>query len=87
MSDFFTSIFAKIKEYWTGLTPKERKRIIILGVSVVVLSVIVALILGRVEYSVLYNDLTAAEAGEMVTALEGMGVPLKVEGTDRKSVV
>ncbi|MDR1117668.1 MAG: flagellar M-ring protein FliF [Oscillospiraceae bacterium] len=81
MRDFFTKLLKQISDFLSGLSSKEKKRLILLAVVVVGLGIAVALILGRVEYSVLYNDLSAGEAGELLQELEAMGIPVKTQGT------
>ena len=82
MREFFASVWQQIRDFIAGLTPKERIRLLVMAVIIVLLSVAAAYMLGRTEYDVLYTGIAAAKAGEIVTALEEMGVPYKTQGSD-----
>lgn len=62
-----------------------KKKLIIMGASaalVIAAGVIGALLMNRVNYTVLYSGLSAEEAGTIKSQLDEMGVSSKVRGTD-----
>lgn len=81
MSDFVGSIWKSITGFFSKLEKKEKIRLAILAAVIIVLAIVVAVILNRTTYATLYSGLDAATAGEVITELDGMGVPYKTEGT------
>ena len=79
---FLDSIGGQIKTFFTGLSRGEKIRFFVLVGVVIALSILVASLLGRTTYATLYSGLSAGEAGEILRALEDMGVPAKTQGTD-----
>ena len=66
-------VWAQIREYFSGLSPKERRRLAILAVLVVALSITAAWLLGRTTWVTLEAGLPPAVAGQYKTAIEEMG--------------
>ena len=80
MKAFVNSIFGQLKEFFAKMSKKDRARLVILSVVVVVLAIAATLILGRTNYTELYRNLNAGEAGAILAALDEMGVPSKAQG-------
>ncbi|NLT57771.1 MAG: flagellar M-ring protein FliF [Clostridiales bacterium] len=80
MRAFFSSLVHQLKDFWSGLTKRERNRFAVLTALIVLLGTGAAYLLGRTEYGVLYQNLEAKEAGEVLAALEEMGVSVRTEG-------
>ena len=62
-----------------------KKKLITIGLvllAVVVGGIVTAVLLNKTNYTVLYSDLSAAEAGTIMDKLDDMGVDAKVKGTD-----
>lgn len=63
----------------------EKKKLIVIGLCVGVViaaGIIGAVVLNRVNYTVLYSGLSAEEAGSIKSLLDEMGISAKVQGTD-----
>lgn len=75
-------VLKTIMEYFRKLTRRERIRLVILVVLVIGLGIVVASLLGRTTYSILYSGLSESEAGEIYTALLGMGEDAQMQGTN-----
>lgn len=81
MRKIIDSILKSVSEFFSKLEKREKIRLAVLAAFIVVLAIVVAVVLGRVTYSTLYSGLDAASAGEIITALDEMGIPYKTEGT------
>lgn len=67
------------------LKKTDKKKLIKYGsmlLAVIVLAIIITLVLNRTVYTVLYSNLSAEEAGTIMTKLEELGVSAKAQGTD-----
>lgn len=82
MKNILGSIFKSLKNFFSKLTKAEKIRLAIIAAAILTLSIIISVYLGRVEYAVLYSGLDASEAGEILAALEDMGVDTKTRGSD-----
>ena len=69
----FDRVWAQIREYFSGLSPRERRRLAILAVIVLALSIVAAWLLGRTNWVTLEAGLPPAVAGQYKTAIEEMG--------------
>lgn len=68
----------KLKESWTSFSPVTKWSVI--GSFLLTLIILIAFVFlsNRSEFSVLYSDLAAAEAGEIKTAIEAQAIPVEV---------
>lgn len=82
MKDFLQNALRQISEFLAKLSRKEKIRLGILAALILGFSITLGLILSRVNYDVLYPNLSPAEAGQILAALEDMGVPVKTQGND-----
>ena len=82
MNTFFQNALRQIREFLAKLDRKEKIRLGVLAVLILAFSITLALILGRVNYDILYTNLSPAEAGQMLSVLEDMNVPVKTPGSD-----
>ncbi len=81
MQDLFKRLLERLKAWWNKTSKKDRVRLFIaVGVALVILIAAFS-VLTRTQYAVLYRDMDPADAGEMVTLLEGMNVTVQTEGT------
>ena len=80
MKTFMSSILGQLKEFFAKMSRKDKTRLAILALVVIVLAVATTVILGRTKYTELYRNLNAGEAGAILGALDEMGVPSKAEG-------
>ncbi len=81
MRKLLDSITKSLKAFFDKLTKKEKIRLAVLAVVIVVLSIIIASVLGRTRFGVLYSGLSEADAGMILNALEEMGVETKTQGS------
>lgn len=78
--EFIAKITGPFSRYWNGMDNK--KRIVFVSVISVVLvaAVIIVTMLNRTEYAAIYENISAKEAGEIVSKLESMNIDVKTEG-------
>lgn len=75
VKDTFSNMRKQLNEFWQGLTPSQKNRIIIAAVLIVAGIAVTGAVLGRQQYTVLYSGLDIKEAGEITQKLDEMGVP------------
>jgi flagellar M-ring protein FliF len=71
----------KLKGFWNKIEPEKRKRLLVLGITLLCVVAVATALLNRTQYVVLYSDLSIDEAGVIYQKLEDMGVPVKMRGT------
>ncbi len=78
---FIKSVLNRIKEFFQKI--ERKKLILIIAMVVVVLAsgIIGAILLNKVHYTVLYSNLSAEEAGSVMTILKNKSVDAKAQGT------
>ncbi|MBP7402692.1 MAG: flagellar M-ring protein FliF [Clostridia bacterium] len=76
------NVFGKIRDWWKARDPKKRRLIIVLGIVILVVSFFSVWLLNITTYGVLYTNLSASEAGQILAQLEEMGVDAKADGSD-----
>lgn len=82
MGDFnFRDIFTKIVEYFKGLSKGQIIRLAVLGVVAVAIVVTLVVVMNHTTYAVLYPNLSASEAGEVMSRLREMGVDARADGS------
>ncbi|MBM7705980.1 flagellar M-ring protein FliF [Chryseomicrobium aureum] len=78
MKEQFAQIQLKARESWNAIPPRTKKLgIITFLISLLLLSVVL-FFLTRTSMTVLYNNLTPAEAGEVKAAIEQRGIQVEV---------
>jgi flagellar M-ring protein FliF len=80
MPQLLQEFINKTKLSWTGLQPKVKRRVVLFFILLLVCLSLISFLLGRVEYTILYSDLEAGEAQEVLTVLQDLGVKTKVQG-------
>lgn len=80
MRKLIDSALKALSEFWKKLGKREKIRLIILAAVIIILAIVVAVVLGRTTYAVLYTNLDAATAGDVIAELDGLGVTYKTEG-------
>jgi len=86
MPEIFNNIIKQIKEFWSKLDKSQKKRIYITS-SIVVVTVIVALItLTRPTYTTVVSNASQKEIGEMSTILTEKGIWNEI-GKDGTSII
>lgn len=82
MTEHVKSILKNVSAFFKK---KEKKKLIlaaVLALAVVAAGVTGAVLLNRVQYTVLYSGLSAQEAGTVMNLLQELDVKAKAEGTD-----
>ncbi len=82
MPESIKSAFSRLSEF---IKKADRKKLVIISLAVVLAvaaGVIIAVLLNRTKYTVLFSSLSAEEAGSILTKLEGMGIDAKAQGAD-----
>ena len=72
----------KIREGWKQFDQAKRRLILILGVTGLVLALGLTIMINTPHYAVLYTNLSAADAGEILQQLDKSGIDAKAEGAD-----
>lgn len=81
MGEFLNKIRNGFNEFWGGLEKGQKTRIIIAAALSVILVVGFVIYASRPQMSILYSDLSQADAGEINAKLDELGVNSKMEGT------
>lgn len=74
MNEKVKNITGKIKEKWTGFSKAIKIMIIAIPVAIIAIIIILSIILSHKDRGVLFSGLTTAEAGEILTAINSLGV-------------
>ncbi|MDR2531073.1 MAG: hypothetical protein LBC65_06000, partial [Oscillospiraceae bacterium] len=82
MRNVLESMLNHIKAFFARLTKRERLRFGIIAGSIVLLAVVLAFLLNRTTYEILYEGLPAGQAGKVLEVLDGMEVPYRTQGGD-----
>ena len=80
MRAFLENMLRNIREFFGKLQRKDKIRLGILSVVVIVLAIVVVAMLSRTEYVTMYTAQSAAEAGEILEALQEMDEPYRSDG-------
>ena len=75
----------KAKETWGNLSPTIKWTVAGSFIATLALISVFVFMNSKTDYAVLYSDLSASEAGEIKTAIEGQGIPVEVSG-DSKTI-
>ncbi len=81
MADFLKKTFQKVAERLKSLTKGQKTRLIVLVVLVAGIILTASVLLNQKSYVVLYSGMDPADAGEVLSMLDGMGVDAKAQGT------
>lgn len=74
MNEKVKNITGKIKDKWTGFSKAIKIMIIAIPVAIIAIIIILSIILSHKDRGVLFSGLTTDEAGEIVTAINSLGV-------------
>jgi len=74
-------LFTRIADFFRNMERKSRTRLIVLVVIAIIIIIVVATVLGQTAYATLYSGLDPADAGEVLTMLEELGVDAKTQGS------
>lgn len=74
MNEKVKKITVKVKEKWTGFSKAVKIMIAAIPVAIIAIIIILAILLNHKDRGVLFSGLSADEAGDIVTAINGLGV-------------
>ena len=75
------TLLKKILETWQKQEKSRQRLIIVLGLSGLVLSAALAIMLNTTRYDVLYTNLSISDAGDILAQLKDSGIDAKPQGT------
>jgi flagellar M-ring protein FliF len=73
-------MWVQLREYFGNMSKKNRLKLVILSLAVIVLAIVAVTLLSRVNYVTMHTAQTPAEAGEIYLAIQEMGIPVRIEG-------
>lgn len=79
MAEQIKNVVKSIKDFWTKLSSKSRKLIIVGLVSVIIVALIIALFLNNKDYVVLFSNIDEEETVEVMKQLQENNVDYKYE--------
>ncbi len=68
-----------IVDYWKNLSPKAKKTIIAVSLTIIVIAVIIAVVLNTANYVVLFSGLDDAEVAEIMASLQDKNIDVKYQ--------
>lgn len=74
MNEKVKKITVKVKEKWTGFSKAIKIMLIAIPIAIIAIIIILAILLNHKDRGVLFSGLTTDEAGEIVTAINSLGV-------------
>lgn len=74
MNEKVKKITVKVKEKWTGFSKAVKIMIAAIPVAIIAIIIILAILLNHKDRGVLFSGLSTDEAGEIVTAINSLGV-------------
>ena len=74
MNEKVKKITVKVKEKWTGFSKAIKIMLIAIPIAIIAIIIILAVLLNHKDRGVLFSGLSTAEAGEIVTAINSLGV-------------
>jgi flagellar M-ring protein FliF len=83
ITNSFKNAWTKVKEFWQKYSASQKRMIIIVSTVIVILLVFLVWYINQTQYDVLYSNLEAGEAGQIVQQLEEMAVDVKTRGKIR----
>lgn len=85
MKEKFSTYKTKLSESWTSFSPVTKWSVIGSFFLTLIILIVFVFLSNRSDFSVLYSNLTAAEAGEIKTAIEEQAIPVEVSA-DGKTI-
>ena len=81
MRAFLDRMRTQLREYFEKTTRRDKIRLAVIAGLVIVLAVLAVILLSRTKFELLLDAQTPADAGEVLQALQDMGVQTRIEGT------
>ena len=64
----------QLNEYWQEIDKDKKRKLIIIGVLIMLSIIILSIVFTRTKYEVLYEDLALKDVAEITKKLDEMGV-------------
>ena len=74
MNERIKKVTTTVKEKWSGFSKTVKIVIVAIPITIIAIIVLLAILLNHKNYTVLYSGLTTAEAGEIASAIQEMGI-------------
>ncbi|NLJ99588.1 MAG: flagellar M-ring protein FliF [Tissierellia bacterium] len=87
MAETIQQMREQLNEYWKNMDKTRKKKIIIIGVIIILSIVIASIVLTRTKYDVLYGDLSLKDMGQITKKLDEMGVEWKTPSKDNPTTI
>ncbi|MDR0491856.1 MAG: flagellar M-ring protein FliF [Oscillospiraceae bacterium] len=81
MRAFTENVLRQIREFFGKMSKKDRVRLLVFSLVIIVLAIIIVSVLNRTNYAQLIRAQSDAEVGEIISALREKNVPYRIEGT------
>lgn len=77
----------QLNRYWQDLNEDKKKKIIIVGVIVILSIIVLSIFLTRTKYEVLYSNLSLADIAQVKSKLEEKGIEYKIASDDPTTIL
>ncbi|MCI7691042.1 MAG: flagellar M-ring protein FliF [Oscillospiraceae bacterium] len=74
MNEKVKKITVKVKEKWTGFSKAIKIMLIAIPIAIIAIIIVLAVLLNHKDRGVLFSGLSTSEAGEIVTAINSLGI-------------
>lgn len=76
-----------LKEYWASKNKNKKTKLVLISVILLFTFTVLILMLTRTKYTILYNDLSLKDMGEITTRLDEMNITWKTDTNQRSILV
>ena len=74
MNEKVKKITVKVKEKWTGFSKAIKIMVVAIPIAIIAIIIVLSILLSHKDRGVLFSGLSTAEAGEIVSAINSLGV-------------
>ena len=74
MNEKVKKITVKVKEKWTGFSKAIKIMLVAIPIAIIAIIIVLAVLLNHKDRGVLFSGLSTAEAGEIVSAINSLGI-------------
>ena len=74
MNEKVKKITVKVKEKWTGFSKAIKIMLVAIPIAIIAIIIVLAVLLNHKDRGVLFSGLSTSEAGEIVTAINSLGI-------------
>lgn len=80
MNEQIKKALEPLKNFWSNASKLAKRLVIGVVIGVIIIALVLSLVLNSKEYVVIFDQLTEAETSEILAALNGMEIDVKVDG-------